>query len=233
MDEWQGNIRNPITMKNYLYANNEPVNATDPSGYVTLTQAIQSLSRAKDIAVARASTVGASAVKAGIKIVVAVGGAGTKFVRRELVRCRKSDGEKCRLPNAVVIGSDYLSAQQHISDTILGEGSNGKYTFPILTYLEGGNKDRRWLVEDGTPCERNVKGQSCDEFPFAATKQGGEKKYNQGKVSLRMIDHAHNRDSGLVYARASRALKKIKNKKFLVIPAGPKSFSFIGGEFRK
>ncbi len=36
MDEWQGTQSTPITLNNYLYADADPVNRTDPSGYFAL-----------------------------------------------------------------------------------------------------------------------------------------------------------------------------------------------------
>jgi RHS repeat-associated protein len=38
MDTWMGNDGDPITLHKYLYANVDPVNGSDPSGYVTMTQ---------------------------------------------------------------------------------------------------------------------------------------------------------------------------------------------------
>lgn len=43
MDEFQGWSRQPVSLNKYLYANSDPVNFTDPSGYVSLSNIVSSI----------------------------------------------------------------------------------------------------------------------------------------------------------------------------------------------
>ena len=236
MDDWMGRGLQPITLNKYTYGDLDPIAMIDPSGNFSISvsstlSTFSTLSRAALRAGSSAFRFGVRAIGNTVRATYSLTRTSGPLLKRELRRCRKSNGKNCNLPNVVVIGENHLEAMQHIRDAQLGRGSNGIPISPIVKYVKGNNQSRNWLKktkECGGNVTRNT-GKSCDEWPFATTKGGGKSGYDSFRVSLRLINESHNRDSGGVWGRGVKHLKASEN--VLIIGAGPVSFYFVNGKF--
>lgn len=45
-------------------------------------------------------------------------------------------------------------------------------------------------------CSGSGTDKDCDEFPFAAAKEGGKQKFSDGRVSIKAVLSAHNQEGG-------------------------------------
>jgi RHS repeat-associated protein len=221
-DTWMGRNIDPITLNKYLYANSDPVFYTDPTGNSPFAGLGVSMSAAAQLG---ARTIGSSAVGKFLgRTFVAAATATIVSIKTEVNRCIKTKGKKCRIPNMVVIGSGHPESQEHIANAQVGKGSNGILISPVVTYKQGANKSRSWL--NNTDECRVKNGKDCDEYPFAATVEGGRKRYRSGMVSLRLMTPSDNQGSGRLWGRATR---KMNGKKFVIVPKGPISFYMKDG----
>jgi len=234
MDTYQGNSQDPVSLHKYLYGNADPANLIDPSGYLSIGSLMASV---RIVGIQAASAVARFGSKAGGSVVgraikaTGVGAIGV-LVKKEVNKCLASRGEKCRIPNLVVIGSNHREAQEHIDDVQKGRGSNGIPISPLQTYKRGGNGGSRSWYSNKSECKGNVtsaSGKSCDEWPFFTTSNGGGKGYARSQVSLRLINHSDNTLSGQVWGRAVRRGRS--GDKYLVVPHGPTSFYYSNGRF--
>jgi hypothetical protein len=234
MDTWLGNNRDPITLHKYLYANVDPGNMVDPSGHMGLGQVMAAVRivgvQATQAVVIFSSRINSSPIGKAIKATgaLAIGA----LLKSEIKKCYRSKGKKCRIPNLVVIGSNlHQESQQHIKDAISGNGSNGIPISAFVTYKKGANKDRKWLskTEECKGKTGNGTGKDCDEYPFAASREGGQKRYRSKQVSLRPIDSCDNQCAGRVWGRAVGKGKS--GDKYLIAPYGNFSFYYSNGKF--
>ncbi len=229
-DTYMGNNHDPVSLHKYMYANADPVTYTDPTGNFSLG----SLSAGMSIGVRLATTsIGTRYTKLAIGKAIKYSAAFAigANVKLEVKRCLKSKGDRCRIPNLVVIGSNHPESQKHIGDAQVGKGSNGVPISPLVTYKKGANKSRGWISRS-SECEGKNKagsGKQCDEYPYAASVEGGKKRYMSGRVSLRPISASDNQGSGGVYGRAVRRGKS--GDKYLIVPYGPTSFYYSNGKF--
>ncbi len=205
------------------------MNHIDPSGNFSLGGMMSGLGGLARISISATVNIGRRYIGKAIATSLVVSKRVSATLKREVNNCRK-DAKKCKLPNFVAIGSNHKEAKDHISDTQQGRGSNGIPTSPLVTYKKGANQDRSWLRYKAE-CKGNVysiSGKSCDEWPFATTKNGGQRGYNSKQVSLRLIDHGDNTGSGRIWLGAVRKGKN--GAKYLIIPYGPVSFYWSSGK---
>ncbi|MFL0806491.1 MAG: hypothetical protein K6L60_04295 [Oceanobacter sp.] len=234
LDEWAGNSQDPITLNKYLYGNADPVRYVDPTGRFSIGSLMASV---RTVGIKTASIGTQFTSKAGGNVVGrAIKATGVSaisvLIKKEVTKCLMSRGEKCMIPNLVVIGSNHREAQEHIDDVQNGRGSNGIPISPLQTYKKGGNGGSRSWYSNKPECKGNVTSysrKSCDEWPFFTTQNGGSKGYVRNQVSLRLIDHDDNVYSGQVWGRAVRRGKS--GDKYLVVPHGPTSFYYSNGKF--
>ena len=177
-DNFEGNQRLALSLNPYLYANADPVNGVDPSGYHTLLDT----SLTADIAMPAPPVIlGSRAIEQALLGVAKIGG--IISISNFIDQCIKTGGENCRLGNVLFIGSDYKEAQKHILDAQTGYGSNGFPISPVISYLKGGHGNRNWL-RSTWECRYNYSSgnkkvnhgntiRECDEYPFHASYEGG------------------------------------------------------------
>lgn len=233
MDAWTGRVGNPVTLQKYLYGNVDPVLMTDPSGQFSIGLALSPISTSSRLSY----SVGSSAVRFGsnafgtaARATFSGGRVVGAVLRKEIRNCTASKGNRCRLPNIVVVGSNISAAQDHISAAQTGRGNykDGVGRSPTrLTYLPRSKQvgGSRWY-RNKAACAGTVSRASylqCDEYPFYASKQGGSNGWNNHKVSLQPIRQDHNGKAGSLWGAATRGIKNTKTR-IMVVPWGPISF---------
>ncbi len=223
-DTYLGNNSDPVSLHKYLYANADPVMYTDPTGNFSISQLSASFNVMGNLA--RTATTGAARKGIG-KALTATARQTILGLRKEITRCSKSKGKKCRIPNLVVIGSDTPESQKHIKDAQIGRGSNGIPISPLVKYKLGANKRRGWLRYTDE-CRIRKPGNDCDEYPFATSYQGGKSRYRSHTVSLKFIPSWDNQQSGRLWGRAVRGMNQ---KTFVIAPFGGVSFYIKNGKF--
>jgi len=234
MDTWMGRNHDPITLHKYIYANADPTVYTDPTGNFSIGEFMATV-RVRAIGVVQATVRFGSKIK-GSPIGRALKSSGAfaigALLKSEVRRCYRSRGQKCRIPNIVVIGSNmHPESQEHIRDAAVGRGSNGVPIPLLIKYKKGANKNRGWLGRT-LECRGKtggVTGKDCDEFPFATSANGGQSAYKRLQVSLRPISSCDNQCAGRLWGRAVGMGKN--GDKYLVVPYGPVSFYYSNGKF--
>jgi RHS repeat-associated protein len=234
MDSFPGVMFEPMTLHRYLYGNGNPANVIDPSGNFGISDVVGAVRVAGIQAVQATVRFGSKIAGGPIGRAIKASGAAAinRIVRREVRRCWRSRGKRCRIPNMVVIGSAlHPDSQQHIRDASVGRGSNQIPIPLLLTYKRGANRSRYWLgrTKECAGLTGGITGKDCDEYPFATTTRGGKRGYDRRQVSLRPIDSWDNQDAGRVWGRAVRRGKN--RAKYLIVPFGPVSFYYSHGKF--
>jgi RHS repeat-associated protein len=222
-DVYRGSDGDPLSLHRYAYAHGNPVTNRDPSGYATTmeltgTQLVLNTLRTLALTVPRLGTV--LTTKTVLSTVAVVGSMALVGVTaREIVRRCMAGGlaglGPCRSPiNIFFLGAEHDEHTRHASDAI----SQG-YS-PLLRRKPGMPHDRGWLVPLKAPgqiCEDTTRaiGYDCDEYPFAATEEGGE----FGMVSLRPVYNWDNQQGG--NALKTRFYDPCN------VPAGPQAVPFL------
>ena len=247
-DSYEGNNQEPASLHKYLYANNDPMMYTDPSGHDSEIE----LSIVANAEVGMFSSGGAaSAVQPG-RIVIGslirpiVSSAATSHVAGAAIAgliyetatnyCQKNDN--CELPMPIIFyGLGHFDLSRHILDSQVGNGSNNSPVTALLHRKQPAN-DRKWLrtvlVAPICPTPRAGKG-DCDEYPFNSTEEGGESNYKLGGVSLRMINSSCNQIGGCYLGRMYDEDNTANEDPFLTVadPFFPLSFYMTRkGKFR-
>jgi hypothetical protein len=217
-----GNSHEPVTLHKYLYGNADPIRYVDPTGNFSMGEMSAAMNTMGRLANMSKTNLAAGRSYIG-RAITASAHASVAGIRLKVKQCRITP-KKCKIPNLVVIGSDNPESQKHILDAQSGYGSNGAHISPLVTYIKGANKSRSWIRR--TPECKGKTGRAiaidCDEYPFAASKEGGKARYKSYKVSLRPIGASDNRRAGAIYGAAVRKAKN--GDKFVIAPVGPVSF---------
>ncbi len=201
MDEHPGSQRIPLTLNKYLYANADPVNHIDPSGYITMG-GMMSVAINISIAYARMTALDYLSdrilgdiidrmVKSSIhaKGGLMPGGsiALNGLIQGLATQCTITK-KHCLVGNKVPVlstGFDIPMHSMHITASQFGFGntvSGVGVTSSVL--LRGPSRaSRRWM-DKYLPVKS---GMARDEYPFASTLNGGEANYLNDTVSLMLL----------------------------------------------
>jgi len=121
-----------------------------------------------------------------------------------------------------VYGSNNLPEHQdHIFDSMIGMGSNGRPTASVLTKRASISKNARNFLRNKSACGRALRGsQACDEYPYATTLQGGKANFDLGNVSVRLVDAGESIKQGELVKKSYNNSPINTGDNFMVIPIG-------------
>ena len=185
-DAYMGRELEPGTLHKYLYANADPANGLDPSGYFTLGE----ISVAQDIqGVMR--TVGVNGLRQIARRTVTAARLYGRGLIEEMKKCVRQPS-KCDMPIAVLnTGLPIADTSRHIDEA---QGVNlgiGRFSGRAAVILHRTKPHSRSWLRRSTECRRPNSGRAvgldCDEYPFASTLEGGRANYQLGRVSLRPV----------------------------------------------
>lgn len=204
MDKADGRAIDPASLHKYMYANNFPSVATDPSGLMTLME----LSFSDAFNLVR-SNVGAAGARQMIKRVITETLLSPRAALRELRICIRTP-RKCNLMVPIIAtGWPLGETAQHIRNAQFGSepsadssvayiGSSNTMASPmVLNYMRPGHNRDTWLPMARAqgrcgrhPLESIPAATACDEYPFASTRQGGSGNWagGNGTVSLQLTN---------------------------------------------
>ena len=255
MDEHPGDHRIPLTLNKYLYANADPVNFRDPSGYMglgSMGSAMSGMANMATMSIARYEItdlissrfmgaimdgVAHSLINSGGRLSYGNPGA-ARLITTLAFMCGVTK-KHCFIKGVPVLvtgsksfGKSTHHTSEHIWDALYGNIDSGN-ALPFLLFRSGTgvrNEVPAYMRRNSSVCSdtaRFLYGPSvCDEYPFASTLQGGLFNYNAGWVSLRLVPS----QEGLAQATLLRSFyRKYKlnsvGKPFLSL-AIPGFFSF-------
>jgi RHS repeat-associated protein len=199
-DPFEGKQRDPRSLNRYAYAHSNPLHTRDPSGMFGITDVgaatvLHNLGQATTAT--STSLIGAGLVaRVGLYMVASV--VGTYYaidakVKTDLETCIEASrrGEhRCRPDYSMfILGDDTSSVRDHIGDAMRSNSPS------MLS--RGPDQGRDWIERHkgpGKPCSGGS-SMDCDEYPFNASRQGGEFNY-PAKVSLRSVTAGENRRAG-------------------------------------
>lgn len=212
-DPQPARMGSPASLNRYVYANTDPVNMSDrrgleadlaelevdegivASGTVSaqITTFNTGLVAAND-ALWTTSVSSATPVAASAAIAVMLG----TFAE---VAYRTKRDRFIGKPT-IVFGGNFPEHAMHILSAQTGFGNySPKVEFgistPFLNHIP--RPDGAWY-NDTVQCSKAARradpGKACDEYPFYSTKQGGPKNYDEGSVSLKLLDNGESRRTG-------------------------------------
>ncbi len=131
-----------------------------------------------------------------------------------------------------VYGSNNLPEHQdHIFDSMIGMGSNGRPTASVLTKrapIPKAQKSKaRNFLRNKSACGRAPRGnQACDEYPYITTLQGGKANFDLGNVSVRLVSRAESDMQGRLIKASYKYSPINTGDNFMVIPLGGRSGYF-------
>jgi len=247
-DTYDGTAGNPITQNHYLYGNANPMMYVDPSGRMSMMSLTSSIGIMGALASMR--TIGSSAIVRGAITTTArtlarsiakgaKGGIGKTISTTQMyyiltiarLYSRLGDDTSNDMIPIQVYGSNNLPEHQdHIFDSMVGMGSNGRPTAGVLTRVGNEINNRNFLAKEcqGYPRPRSSNGgkQHCDEYPYNSTLQGGTENFNLGNISVRLVPaDESNKQGGFIRSFYSKAPVDMSDN-FLVIPLGGTSGYF-------
>lgn len=192
-DSTGGRFVEPITLNKYIYTSDDPANRADPSGLFTLDEEMEVV-EIGPIVSSQLARIGGTAAGRGIvatvykRAVIALAVGAATYVLTEL---EKRDQDRA-LP-VIVFGKDMGMATKHYQDVILDNPKLGALSrrYPP--------NSRGWIYSK-PGCKGMtgaLSGLDCDEYPFAASEQGGQSNYRDGNgVSLRPVVARDNQAAG-------------------------------------
>ncbi|MCB1599959.1 MAG: hypothetical protein KDI66_08055 [Xanthomonadales bacterium] len=244
MDGFGGNGADPMSLHKYTYVHANPVMGIDPSGMITLKEAMIVVGRLAQnslISIARTGRNVVKAAKTAALIAVRAGIAAAVGVAK---LCRRNP-DKCPLDVPLhVVGTSHIEHATHIHDSqwLTGEHTNLIPSF-FLTYRNGQGR-RNGDYPRYRKCNGVSPGKACDEFPYASTFQGGPAGGAAMIVSNKWVSLAEsNRQGnalGVFYQMCDErgSGRKWRRGMFgdsfitLGIPEEPFTFSWCDGRFR-
>jgi RHS repeat-associated protein len=239
-DSFAGNGTDPASLHKYLYANSDPVNLMDPSGFMSMASlsAGTSANMALMLSSVRvgAVTFGRVAANDALWATAASGAsyarAGLGIITSLVLTADSQRRDRFGLGPVIVFGNEFPEHAQHILDAQTASGTNFVASpFALNRSLPWQRGWLRYTSEcDNAARQRAGGSKACDEFPFASARQGGPANYVFGSVSLRLLDLAESNRTrnfiGQFYARAALASDGFsKESRFMAIGIpGSRSF---------
>ena len=252
-DSYDGTAGNPISQNHYLYTGSNPTNYVDLSGNNYTIASVANASAISSIlgGIAQSNgvrilmgliqkmpgivTSGVRGLARGMSRDVATSGQGISIIRMQsiltIAKLYSRFGDHAEMDKIPiqVYGSDVLPQHQnHIFDSMIGLGSNGRPTSGILTYTGPRTAAKTSFLSRKSVCGGYPRPpmQNCDEYPYATTLQGGTINYDAGNVSVRLVSRSESNIQGrLIGASYSNSPIGIGDN-FIVIPLGGQSGYF-------
>ncbi len=198
MDVVDGVKKQPVTQNKYVYAGNNPVANSDPSG--ALSGNILDFAAASEVSSTLQSSfsvsyIGLTASLGGrVALYVAASAIGTYDVtdpmtKAKITECMESSfsgQNKCKPEFAMfILGDDYDEVREHVGSA-LGGGR------PSLLSRRVPSHNRDWMIKGAVGRCTKSRLTNCDEYPWAAAIEGGE----GNNVSLRSVNASQNKGAG-------------------------------------
>ncbi len=190
MDEWQGKMCTPITLNNYIYANSDSVNGTDPSGYFTISNLMQSVNVQGVLTTTSTSTVRSFAVRYGA-------GKGKKGLVKHLsCRIGASYIKASVAKDIAKMNSFRVEAHHPINKSFLKKGANGRRPRQKLLRLPSDTHHMyHWVLNvmlnesSGFGGLNNYSsGSDWQEF-FSTDKKGRKRLYMKMRLAAKVVDN--------------------------------------------
>jgi RHS repeat-associated protein len=229
VDPHPGSMSSPITLNDYAYANGDSVNGVDPGGRFTL----MGVGISTGVTLAIGGAVWGYSNFQRIQAADASWSSAHIAAALDSARCRPTDLNsagltQCRMRGLPVIryGQDVLELTEHIK---FAQEQMVPHLAGVLHYRKPG-RSRDWLGRKakkraGQPCYGPTTSQQCDEYPFAASMQGGELNYDAGFVSLKLINGVHNMAGGGRFGTFVLNCKLKNTDAFIVLPQTGRSMT--------
>jgi RHS repeat-associated protein len=202
MDSFEGFSTSPGSLHKYLYAHANPIMGRDPSGYLLVEEGLANTIMAK-LAVS-AVALAVTATTAGVLSLGPGPHINSPGARKNYSSALEANiAEQCarqqrgpddcvsRMPT-LFLGRDVSLHTMHVR-AALDESSAS----PLLNYRNE-QHPRRWL-QYTAECKGRTglgTGLDCDEYPYAASVQGGQANHRFGAVYLRPVLSADNQLAG-------------------------------------
>ena len=199
LDPFSGVPSRPATLHKYAYAGDDPVNQVDPSGEFALAGGMAT-GVLSTIAMQTTVAIGGSVLSRAVLLRLAlymaasvastyvIADAVTKSKIKECIDSSKGGKSECKPDYPIfILGDNYAQVRDHVGDA-LGNG------YPSMLSAKSSPYPRGWLdkhKKSGKECDGGA-GTDCDEYPWAASMEGGEK----NSPSLRSVDRYQNRGAG-------------------------------------
>jgi RHS repeat-associated protein len=182
-DVWGGGLEQPITLQKYIYAHNNPVNLTDPTGLFigSLSEFSASESMRKSLETSNSARATA-ALEAFLQVSQSTIGV-LKAVARAYATAQETVISLARQFKVPILfyGSDIPETTTHVSKALFFSGYTNdnpdgyllqsKFISPVLSRVP--EQGRSWYRR--LPVYRNKPARTwLDEFPYATTAQGGD-----------------------------------------------------------
>jgi len=219
MDTYSGDVRDPITLNKFIYANATPATTIDPSGHMGLIDLmsginIQSIGR----------TVSAHTLRRYVKRAITQTIRDVGSARRQVRKCMASR-RSCDLEVPVlIVGGTHPEMADHIMDAQAANGSNylpsgflhSFNTRPHTQWYIGHESCRTMDLVAAIAKYRTAV--DCDEFPMNSMDLGGSRNYPLF-VSLRYVPSSQNKSIGAMWLQLVNAsgMRADPNKKALVV----------------
>jgi len=239
-DTYMGNSADPASLHKYLYANADPVNLMDPSGFMSMASLSAGVSANMTLMLSTvrvgAVTFGRVAANDALWATAASGAsyarAGLGIITSLALTADSQRRDRFGLGPIIVFGSEFPEHAQHILDAQTASGTNFVASpFALNRSLPWSRGWLRYTSEcDDAARQRAGGSRACDEFPFASARQGGPANYVFGSVSLRLLDLGESNRTrnfiGQFYGRAVLARDGFsKESRFMAIGIpGSRSF---------
>jgi RHS repeat-associated protein len=241
MDVFAGFATDPRSLHKYGYVHADPVNGTDPSGYMTLSERAVVSNANLSLSLSNASTVtintGRVAANDALWSASAGAASGARTAAVGLLTALALSSDSVRRDRFVgvpmiVFGEGFDGHANHIRDAQLGNGSN---FIPAPFALNRFPAWPRGWLRFTSECDEEARARAggvkaCDEYPFASTRQGGPVNYVLGTASLRLLDlDESNRTRNFIGSFYNSAIRSTdgfsKDSRFIALGIqGAKSF---------
>ncbi|MCB1555584.1 MAG: tandem-95 repeat protein [Xanthomonadales bacterium] len=246
-DAFAGFGRSPQSLHKYQYANDDPVNGVDPSGYMTMIELSTAERAAVQMVMSQVKEYGFDVVSRSV--MNAFGGnmkvsapnqgnaAGAGLLTSLALACKASK-KSCLLKGIPVFISGFsaVASSIHIAMAQLGNGNTSKDEQRPLPFflLRGLGRDDVDPRRGKKGCPGNLKSAVCDEYPFASSLQGGNSKYKDGLVSLMWVPRREGPKQGGEISGFYNSQKVYPSTPFMVtgIPFMPTSYITRGGDWK-